>query len=882
MASFTKLGKYLIRRELGKGAMGVVYEGFDPVIERVVAIKTILPAQLNTSEATSILARFKREAQAAGRLNHPHIVGIYDYGEVVAEDDHTMVASPANSNPAARVAYIAMEFVKGRELRDFFEGNERFALPEVQRIMGEVLGALAHAHANGVVHRDMKPANLIVLDTGAIKVADFGIARIEKSELTQAGTVMGTPSYMSPEQFMGQTVDGRSDIFSCGVILYQFLTGEKPFTGNTTTIMYKVLREEPLAPSMLNVSLPAAFDAVVKRAMAKNPDERYQTAQEFSDAIKTAVAGQKDLPVSDAHVPTAPMGLAANADATIASTHVSQLRAAEASRPKHSTAGAAAAAIAQAQQTPQPLVFDPTIATTRTGVTAGTAAGVPSTPRPTTPVTESATAKPTAGSKGPALAIAGAVGALVIAGGAYYGLMVKDPNGIVNGPNGSGQAMVANSQKATPGASPAVGYTPATATAVTAAANSVATTGASAGRAEPGLEPGTMVISALGLVDPKDPKFKGDAAAAQDESRADAKRQLIEKALALYIDKTSLDKNYKMLEQKLFSQSGAFIKTVIQEGATTTAKDGLLETETRAVVKVRDVQKSLNQLSKDERIEFIRNNGDPKVAIQMSILAADNTLALPPARSALAENVVKERIKSFGFRVWANDGEAPAAATAKSADFQIQGEVKVKPLSMKLEASGVTITKTALTSWTLKAIDKSSGEEIYLNTVTPTGKSWNTEDLALVEIGKLVGDEFSKNFFLQHFNFGSQKVNFKVTGLPDAQSANLLLRELRGVRQVIDAQLLSDNGQFQLQLAEGSASDLLQTHVLKPLNAKMGQNCFALAGATGDTVAASFSATCAQAAVRAKLETGAPAGLIDAPESRGKSLLKASALKSTT
>ena len=137
MAAFNKLGKYLIRRELGKGAMGVVYEGFDPVIERVVAIKTILPQQLSPDEAQGVLARFKREAQAAGRLNHPHIVGIYDYGEVVAEDDHTMVAAP--SGQAAddkRVAYIAMEFVKGRELRDYFEANERFALTEVQRIMG--------------------------------------------------------------------------------------------------------------------------------------------------------------------------------------------------------------------------------------------------------------------------------------------------------------------------------------------------------------------------------------------------------------------------------------------------------------------------------------------------------------------------------------------------------------------------------------------------------------------------------------------------------------------------------------------------------------------------------------------------------------------------
>ncbi len=287
MSGLSKLGKYEIRRELGKGAMGIVYEGFDPVIERTVAIKTIRPDQLEASVVADVLARFKREAQAAGRLNHPNIVAIYDYSEVIPEGDKTL--SPGESS---RVAFIAMEFVKGRELKDHFDANERFALKEIERIMGALLDALAHAHANGVVHRDIKPANVILLADGKVKVADFGIARIENSELTQAGTVLGTPSYMSPEQFLGSPIDGRSDLFSCGVILYQFLTGEKPFTGTVTTIMHKVLKEEPLPPSMLNVTLLPAWDAVVKKAMAKNPAERYQTAAGFAAAIKTAVSSQ--------------------------------------------------------------------------------------------------------------------------------------------------------------------------------------------------------------------------------------------------------------------------------------------------------------------------------------------------------------------------------------------------------------------------------------------------------------------------------------------------------------------------------------------------------------------------------------------------------------
>lgn len=803
MTTFTRLGKYDIRRELGKGAMGVVYEGFDPVIERTVAIKTILPQKLSGEEAVNVLARFKREAQAAGRLNHPGIVAVYDYGEEIADADHTMVAGDA-AQSRERVAYIAMEFVKGRELRDFFEANERFALKDVNRLMAEILDALGHAHANGVVHRDMKPANLIVLANGRVKVADFGIARVEKSELTQVGTVMGTPAYMSPEQFMGQPVDGRTDIFSCGVILYQFLTGEKPFTGNSTTIMYKVLHEEPLAPSLLNVALPAAFDAVVKKAMAKNPDDRYQTAQEFSEAIKNTL--------SPAHA------IATEASGDPDSTELSMAPVAPAApvvRP-----GPTAVSVGSKANPPHPIAPAPVVS----------AAIAPAVEKQ----------HKTVG----ALVAAVVAGVAILGGGGYYLLV---------GGKAGGSAPLAQAPSNPVPVSTAAPATPVAAVPVEAA-----------------LEPGTMVISALGLVDPKDARFNGDANAARTESRADAMRQLVEKAVALYVEKDSLNKNYAVLDRKLLSQPSAFIKTVIQEGATATGADGLLETEARAVVRVRDVQKSLNQLSKEERIDFIRNNGDPKVSVLMAVRNADTTQALPAERSMVAENVLKERIKSFGFRVWSAVGEVPAAAKTQASDFQIEGEVKVKVLSAKLPASGLTITKTALTSWTIKAIDKASGEEVYLNTVHPEGKSWASEDMALSEIGKLVGDEFSKNFFLNHFNFSAQKVNLNITGLPDADSAKLVLRELRGFRLVLDAQLAAGTGKYQLQLADGSASDLINDGVLKPLNAKLGQNCFVLAGASGVDVNVSFSAACAEAAVRSKFSSLPLAGLQTAPGARGK------------
>ena len=268
MTELTKLGKYEIKRELGKGAMGVVYEGFDPYIERRVAIKTVLKSMLDNSEAQDMLNRFRREAQAAGRLQHPNIVSIYEYG-----DDQD-------------VAFIAMEYVQGKELNDYFENNERFQINDVYRIMSELLDALEYSHNCGVVHRDIKPANIIITENNQVKVADFGIARIESSNLTTVGTVLGTPSYMSPEQFMGLAVDRRTDIYSAGVILYQFLAGEKPFSGSVVSIMHKVLNQEPVPPSAVNYSVAKGFDNVVRKAMARRLEDRYQTAKEFKEALK--------------------------------------------------------------------------------------------------------------------------------------------------------------------------------------------------------------------------------------------------------------------------------------------------------------------------------------------------------------------------------------------------------------------------------------------------------------------------------------------------------------------------------------------------------------------------------------------------------------------
>jgi eukaryotic-like serine/threonine-protein kinase len=281
METIETLGKYEIRRTLGRGAMGTVYEGWDPIIARRVAIKTVHLPHVPDQETDEALVRFRREAQAAGRLNHPNIVGIFDYGET------------------NELAYIVMEFVDGPPLKSALDRQERFSLPATVRVMEDLLAGLQFSHDRGVIHRDIKPANVMLTGSGQAKIADFGIARIESSLMTQAGTVLGTPAYMSPEQFMGQVVDLRTDIYSAGVLLYQLLTGDRPFDGSMSAIMHKALNTDPPAPSLLSVATPPSFDAVIRRAMAKRPEDRYQSATAFAAAIRAAVSGRAG-PASEA------------------------------------------------------------------------------------------------------------------------------------------------------------------------------------------------------------------------------------------------------------------------------------------------------------------------------------------------------------------------------------------------------------------------------------------------------------------------------------------------------------------------------------------------------------------------------------------------------
>ena len=340
------------------------------------------------------------------------------------------------------------------------------------------------------------------------------------------------------------------------------------------------------------------------------------------------------------------------------------------------------------------------------------------------------------------------------------------------------------------------------------------------------------------------------------------------------VDPASLAKNYDIVRDKLLAQSGNYISTVVAESPPQLGKDGLMSMTTQAVVNVRALQKSLNQMSRDERVEFIRASGDPKISVRIAVRDADQPNA-PPQPSPVAENLLKERIKAFGFRTWSEDGNP--ADPKQVPDFAVLGEVQVKKLSARLEASGVVVTKYTLTSWTVKCIDRATGEEIYFNTTLPKGiGSWAGEGDAMKAIGAKIADEFSRNFFLQHVTVTGRKVALRVDGIPEASEA-LLLQELIGLPAVITVAPRANAKPrvYDLQLAgSGAEGDLVAAGVLKALNAKLGQPCFSLGRIAGEEVNVLFAKACTEPGVLSRLETNPPAGLYGAPLPRQKALIK--------
>ncbi|HET9481636.1 MAG TPA: serine/threonine-protein kinase [Candidatus Polarisedimenticolia bacterium] len=274
----SRIDRYEIEEIIGRGAMGVVYRARDPLIGRVVALKTIqVPEGASSRVREDSLERFSREARAAGLLSHPNIVTVYDVGEV----------------SGFGASYIAMEFVEGRTLRQLIPAGERMAPEDLLEILMQVVRALDYAHRRGIVHRDVKPANILIREDGLVKLADFGVARLESSELTRTGQSVGSPSYIAPETLLDKPVDARADLFSLGVIVHEMLTGEKPFRGQTLAALYhQIISLDPPAPSRSETSVPAEWDAVVSRLLAKQPGDRYASAAHLLEDLRNLELGR--------------------------------------------------------------------------------------------------------------------------------------------------------------------------------------------------------------------------------------------------------------------------------------------------------------------------------------------------------------------------------------------------------------------------------------------------------------------------------------------------------------------------------------------------------------------------------------------------------------
>ena len=292
----TRFGRYEIVAELGRGAMGVVYKARDPQIDRLVALKTVsLPGQEREQE-DEYRQRFLHEAQAAGRLHHPGIVGVFDVGE-----------NPEDHNP-----YIVLEYVAGESLNRILSRQKKLSWQTALQLALEIAEALDYAHAQGVVHRDIKPANILITEDGHAKIADFGIAKLNLAHFTIPGRVLGTPAYMAPEQLSGEGADGRSDLFSLGVILYAMVTGHSPFQGSSaTTVCFKVVNRDPVPAGSFDLDLPRGLDEVISRAMAKDPAQRCQRGADLASDLRQLLQqqGSGSTTTSLSAVPSAHTGM---------------------------------------------------------------------------------------------------------------------------------------------------------------------------------------------------------------------------------------------------------------------------------------------------------------------------------------------------------------------------------------------------------------------------------------------------------------------------------------------------------------------------------------------------------------------------------------------
>ena len=393
----------------------------------------------------------------------------------------------------------------------------------------------------------------------------------------------------------------------------------------------------------------------------------------------------------------------------------------------------------------------------------------------------------------------------------------------------------------------------------------------------------TLVVSAEGLADPEADIYTHDKGLMLDDLRKDARRQCVEKAVGTMVETSSLVENFTLVNDRVLTRSKGLIKRVLKESDPWRGEDGFMHLLIKAEIYLGQVKAAIAELSQGERLDLIKEYGNPKIAVIVRVRDAARSTEVVVERSAVAENLLKERLSGFGYRVWAVADEADARA--KGADFLIGGEAKFKTLSARLAASGLTVTKHVITSWTVQCKDVQTEEEIYFNNKVPKAKSWADEDAALEDIGRMIGEEFSRDFFERHLMTPSRIFQLQVEGLSDYDTGVLLKKELIGLRPVLNVDLreyrADGSSLFEVEFSgqRGNFAQILNASVIAPLNAKMGRNAFRLLSASGQAVRVACEAGKDPAALTQALNSLPPASLADAPPERLRELVKTEATR---
>lgn len=417
-------------------------------------------------------------------------------------------------------------------------------------------------------------------------------------------------------------------------------------------------------------------------------------------------------------------------------------------------------------------------------------------------------------------------------------------------------------------------------------------------------EPKTIVVTAEGLADANAETYKRDKGLMIDDLREDARRQAVEKAVGVYVDSSTLVENYTLIQDKVLTQTKGIIKSILKESPPWIGQDGFAHLLIKAEVYLGEVEEVLEEMTEFERVNLVKEHGNPRIAVAITIKDAKRGTDVEPERSPVAENILKERIKSFGYRVWSletseklreeqaqrglqrrGEQEALSAAHLKSADFTILGDAKFKTLAHKLPSSGITVEKFALTSWSVKCVDNHTGEEIYFNNQIPKKQSWADEDAALEDIGKTIGEEFSKEFFEDYLSQNTRIFEMHVLGLPTYDVGQMLKKEFIGLRPVINIDLKSFDASglsvYEIEFAgdRGELGRVINSSIIEPLNNKLGEPCFQLISAHGSVVEVRFESVNNSDAITARFQTMPPASLVNTSAQRLNSLVKDPATK---